>query len=128
MTEEQTGPALPEVMIIEPGVTLIVDPDTGLAIVNDEVEEQMYGAHPTALVSAGGKEMMVKGDWWGSDDVCIVVGEYVYNTTRVVGIWHEYQELARQHCKCGGWHNERESKIWLDRDDRKSWEKAKDKK
>lgn len=90
------------VRTIEEHVELHFDERTGLAWVEDGRTGTGHSAHPN-IDASGSVRGMKKLGHWGKDDVCVRSHGFVHNTSRLV-VTSEFDEIARQHCRCGGKH------------------------
>ena len=86
---------------INPYVRLYRDDKTGIAWVENNSLGIAHSAHPNIDESGSVKGM--KNLYWGQDAKTVKCNGFVYNISSVI-CDDEYDELARQHCLCGGIH------------------------
>ncbi|MBM3223390.1 MAG: hypothetical protein FJZ47_06275 [Candidatus Tectomicrobia bacterium] len=87
---------------LTPKTTLYRDDETGIAWVEDFTTGVGYAAHPNIKRPRTVAEMLQKGHW-GPDERTIRSQSFTYNIDRLV-IEHPLDDVARQHCQCGGNH------------------------
>ena len=87
---------------IDECTTLYRDSRTGLAWVEDGHTGSQHSAHPN-IDASGSVRGMKKLGYWGELDNVVRCRGTIYNISRVV-VDDELDELARQHCQCGGNH------------------------
>ncbi|KNZ68189.1 hypothetical protein Tfer_3271 [Thermincola ferriacetica] len=87
---------------IKPHVNLYRDDRTGIAWVEDGSTGNKHSCHPN-IDSTGSVAGMKKMGYWGRADRTVRCCGAIYNIDRCV-VSDEFDEIARQHCKCGGKH------------------------
>lgn len=95
---------MPKVLIekISEYVTLYRDSKTGIAMVEDYSSGNGHSAHPNIDASGSIRGMKNRG-YWGKSDRVVRSAGYLHNIDRVV-ITSEYDQIANDHCQCGGKH------------------------
>jgi hypothetical protein len=80
------------------------DTQTGIAWVEDGHTGSGHSAHPNISATGSIRGMKAKA-YWGKYDRCLRSHGFIYNTDRcLVSEDDPLDELARQHCQCGGRH------------------------
>ena len=87
---------------IKPHIVLYRDDKTGIAWVEDGTSGCGHSAHPN-IDKTGSVEGMKSLGYWGKDDRTVRSHGWIYNIGVCV-VTSEYDEIARQHCNCGGKH------------------------
>lgn len=87
---------------IRPYVILYRDPKTGIAWVENGSTGQGHSAHPNIDASGSVRGMKQLG-YWNKEDRCVRSHGFIYNIDRLI-VTDDLDEIARQHCKCGGNH------------------------
>lgn len=87
---------------IEPHIKLYRDPATGLAWVENGRAGCGHSCHPN-MAASGSLLQRSAREVYGPDARLVTSHGFIYNTSMVVGE-DEYDEIARQHCQCGGNH------------------------
>lgn len=82
---------------VRPHVKLYRDPETGIAWVEDGETGCGHSAHPNIDRTGNARKV------YGRNARLVECRRWVYNTDVVV-VTDELDELARQHCRCGGRH------------------------
>jgi len=83
-------------------VELHFDEKTGIAWVEDGSSGNGHSAHPNIDASGSVRGMKQLG-YWRNEDRTVRSHGFIYNIDRVV-VSDEWDEVARQHCRCGGKH------------------------
>lgn len=87
---------------IRPHVKLYRDPKTGIAWVENGESGCGHSAHPNIDATGSIRGMKARG-YWRKADRCVRSHGFIYNTDSLV-VSDELDEVARQHCRCGGAH------------------------
>ena len=87
---------------IRPYVELYRDNETGIAWVEDGTTGNGHSCHPNIDTSGSVRGMKQRG-YWGKNDRTVRCHGFIYNIDRLV-VTDELDEIARQHCRCGGKH------------------------
>lgn len=87
---------------IRPHVKLYRDPKTGIAWVANGESGCGHSAHPNIDATGSIRGMKAQG-YWRKADRCIRSHGSIYNIDKLI-VSDELDEVARQHCKCGGQH------------------------
>ncbi len=87
---------------LEPHIKLYRDPATGLAWVENGRTGAGHSAHPN-IDESGSVSGMKKLGYWGQNDRTVSSNGFIYNIDRCV-VSDRWDEIARQHCQCGGTH------------------------
>lgn len=85
-----------------PCCELHFDKKTGIAWVENGSSGTGHSAHPN-INSSGSASGMIKNGYWHKDDVIKKSHGYTYNTSHLATS-DGLDEIARQHCRCGGRH------------------------
>lgn len=89
---------------IDPHFKLYSDPRTGIAWVENGHTGLGHSCHPSIDASGSIRGMKDRG-WWGRRDRIVQSHGFKYNIDHlVVTPGDPLDELARQHCRCGGNH------------------------
>ena len=83
-------------------VVLCRDPKTGIAWIEDGTCGLGYSCHSSIDATGSILGMKAQG-YWGKKDRTVRSHGYIYNIDSLV-TRHEYDDLARKHCQCGGIH------------------------
>lgn len=83
-------------------ITLYRDSATGIAFVENGRTGNGHSAHPN-IDSTGSVTGMKKLGFWRQEDRTKRCGGAIYNIDKLA-VSDELDELARQHCQCGGKH------------------------
>lgn len=86
---------------LAPYITLYRD-ETGIAWVENGIVGLGHSCHANINVSGSVSEMKKLG-YWRKDDRIVESHGWMYNIDWCV-VSDEYDEIARQHCQCGGKH------------------------
>jgi len=78
------------------------DSDTGIAWVEDGSSGVSHSAHPN-IDDSGSVSGMKHLGYWGDNDRTVTSNGFIYNIDRCV-VDDDYDQLARDHCRCGGHH------------------------
>ena len=89
---------------VGPHAELHVDPKTGIAWVEDGATGSGHSAHPN-IDASGSVEGMRNLGYWAKDARTVECHGFIYNIDLCV-VTDEYDEIACEHCKCGGNHGE----------------------
>lgn len=87
---------------IKPYIELHRCPRTGIAWVENGSTGTGHSAHPS-ICSTGSVKGMKNRGYWNKEDQAVKTSGYIYNISRSF-VSDEYDEIARQHCQCGGNH------------------------
>lgn len=87
---------------IKPHVRLYRDPSTGLAWVEDGTSGCGHSAHPNIDATGSVRGMKDRG-YWDKADRTLRAHGFIYNIDKSA-VSDELDEIARQHCQCGGKH------------------------
>lgn len=87
---------------IRPYVELYRDNETGIAWVEDGTTGNGHSCHPNIGASGSVRGMKQRG-YWGKNDRTVRCHGFIHNIDRLV-VTDELDEIARQHCRCGGQH------------------------
>lgn len=87
---------------IRPYVKLYRDNETGIAWVEDGTTGNGHSCHPN-INASGSVAGMRKLGYWGKEDRTVKCHGAIYNIDRL-SVDDELDEIARQHCRCGGKH------------------------
>jgi hypothetical protein len=87
---------------IEPHIELYRDPGTGIAWVENGKTGGGHSAHPNIDVT-GSVSGMKKLGYWAEDAKTVRSHGAIYNISRC-SVTDPLDEIARQHCQCGGQH------------------------
>jgi hypothetical protein len=87
---------------VRPYVTLYRDPNTGIAWVEDGEAGCGHSCHPN-IDRTGSVRGMKQLGYWAKDARTVRSHGFIYNIDHVV-VTGDLDELARQHCQCGGQH------------------------
>ena len=87
---------------VAPYIELVRDPKTGIATVEDGTTGCGHSCHPN-IDRTGSVTGMKKLGYWGQTDLTVRSHGFIYNISRLV-VTDKLDELARQHCQCGGRH------------------------
>ena len=87
---------------IRPHVRLYSDPKSGIAWVENGEVGLGHSSHPNIAASGSVRGMKQLG-YWEKDAKTVRSHGFIYNVDRVV-VSDELDDLARQHCHCGGQH------------------------
>jgi len=88
---------------LAPHIELHRDEKTGIAWVEDGTSGCGHSAHPNIDASGSVRGMKSRGFWRESDRTVRSHG-FIYNIDSLV-VSDKWDEVARQHCRCGGNHN-----------------------
>ena len=87
---------------VAPYVVLYRDTRTGIAWVENGKTGNGHSAHPN-IDASGSVAGMRKLGYWPKDQRVVKCHGFIYNIDRLV-VSDDLDELARQHCQCGGKH------------------------
>jgi len=87
---------------LAPRITLYWDDQTGIAWVEDYRTGQGHAAHPNIKRPRTAVDMQRRG-YWGKDERTVECQGFTYNIDRLL-IEEPLDDVARQHCRCGGNH------------------------
>jgi hypothetical protein len=87
---------------IAPYIELYRDEKTGIAWVENGSTGNGHTCHPN-IDASGSVRGMKKLGYWKQDDETVRSHGFIYNTSKLV-VDDEYDEIARQYCRCGGKH------------------------
>lgn len=87
---------------IKPHVFLYRDSETGIAWVENGSTGLGHSAHPN-IDASGSVSGMKKLGYWSKEDRTVRSHGYIYNIDLCITS-DELDEIARQHCQCGGKH------------------------
>lgn len=87
---------------VAPYIVLYRDTRTGIAWVENGTAGIGHSCHPNIDASGSVDGMKAQG-YWSRGDKTVKSHGFIYNVSRVI-VSDEYDELAREHCRCGGSH------------------------
>lgn len=87
---------------VGPYAQLYRDSKTGIAWVEDGRTGLGHSAHPN-IHHTGSVYGMKRCGYWSTKDRAVRSHGFIFNIDHVV-VSDEYDEIARQHCRCGGVH------------------------
>lgn len=94
--------------VIRPHVKLYRNPRTGIAWVEDGTSGTGHSCHSN-IDSSGSVSGMKSRGYWGKNDRTVRSNGWIYNIDRL-SVSGELDEIARQHCRCGGVHEDRQTR------------------
>lgn len=87
---------------VRPNVNLYRDTTTGIAFVEDGTSGCGHSSHPNIDASGSVRGMKYLG-YWEKKARTVRSHGFIYNIDKVV-VSDDLDEIARQHCQCGGVH------------------------
>ncbi len=87
---------------LAPRLALMWDDETGIARIEHYLTGRGHAAHPNIKRPRSADEMKRRGAW-GKEDRVVQSQGFLYNIDRLV-IDEPLDDVARQHCQCGGNH------------------------
>lgn len=91
-----------KLMDVRPHVTLYRDDGSGIAWVENRSVGIGHSAHPNISASGSIRGMKDLG-YWAKDARTVRSHGFIYNIDSFV-VTDEFDELAAEHCRCGGKH------------------------
>ena len=87
---------------LAPRIVLMWDDETGIARIENYLTGVGHAAHPNIKRPRSAEDMKRRGAW-GKDDRVVQSHSFLYNIDRL-SIHEPLDDVARQHCQCGGNH------------------------
>jgi len=87
---------------LAPRIVLMWDDETGIARIENYLTGVGHAAHPNIKRPRSAEDMKRRGAW-GKDDRVVQSHSFLYNIDRLA-IYEPLDDVARQHCQCGGTH------------------------
>ena len=87
---------------LAPRIVLMWDDETGIARIENYLTGLGHAAHPN-IKRPRSAEDMKRREAWGKDDRVVQSHSFLYNIDRL-SIHEPLDDVARQHCQCGGNH------------------------
>ena len=87
---------------LAPRIVLMWDDETGIAWIENYMTGIGHAAHPNIKRPRSADDMKRRGAW-GKDDRVVQSQSFIYNIDRL-SIHEPLDDVARQHCQCGGNH------------------------